>query len=252
MKNLKLFALPGLFAFFSACSFSPKLASVERNFIELNDTLISPDSTTIALISPYKKRIDDEMYGILIHSEMAFVKGQPESLLGNLVADLILKKANEYYQNKGEPIDFCLLNNGGLRSSLPEGEITRGKIFELMPFENELVVLTLSGEKVKMLFNYIASAEGMPVSGIKMGILKSKAVNILINEIPFDENKTYKVVTSDYLAAGGDKMSFFNEPVRMENLNKKLRDAIIEYMKEENGKGNRLKSKLDQRIYHEQ
>lgn len=252
MKKINIYTLLLLPLVLSACSFSPKIASVERNFVELNDSIVSPDSLTLALIAPYKKRIDNEMHEVLIISEMPFIKGQPESLLGNLIADLILKKSKEYYSDKEESIHFCLLNNGGLRTSLPIGEITRGKIYELMPFENELVVLTLSGEKTKMLFNYIARAEGMPVSGIKMGVSQGKAVNILINGQAFDESKNYKVVTSDYLSGGGDKMSFFNDPIKIENLNEKLRDAIIEYMKEEHKKGNLLNSKLDQRIYYEQ
>ena len=52
-------------------------------------------------------------------------------------------------------IDFCLLNNGGLRTSLPQGNITRRKIFELMPFENELVVVTISKEKMTDLKAYL-------------------------------------------------------------------------------------------------
>ncbi|MBA3901476.1 MAG: 5'-nucleotidase C-terminal domain-containing protein [Bacteroidetes bacterium] len=227
---------------------SPKVGSLtfERSMIIFNESLIAPDSSAMAMIMPFKSQIDLEMNDILIISEMALAKGQPESLLGNLVADLTLKKGMDYYQ---APIDFCLLNNGGLRTALPEGEITRGKVFELMPFENELVVLTLSGQKAEQLFNYVARSEGMPVAGIKMGIQDKKAVNVLINGKPFNPEKEYKVITSDYLANGGDKMAFFKDPLKSEILYVKLRDAIIEFFTEENIAGRNLTSKEDGRIY---
>ena len=74
---------------------------------------------------------------------------------------------------------------------------------------------------------------------------------ITIGGQPFDENKNYKVVTSDYLALGGDKMNFFNAPVKNEVVGKKIRDGLIEYCLEQTQKGLQLKSQLDKRIAHE-
>jgi 2',3'-cyclic-nucleotide 2'-phosphodiesterase (5'-nucleotidase family) len=143
------------------------------------------------------------------------------------------------------------MNTGGLRTPLPKGAIKKSKVFELMPFENELVVLTLSGEKTFEMFQFIAKKGGIPVSGFKMGIKDSNVVSVKVGEIKFDKSKKYRIVTSDYLANGGDKMIFFNNPLKRVSLNLKVRDAIIEYMFEETKKGNKLKSKLDSRIYFE-
>jgi 2',3'-cyclic-nucleotide 2'-phosphodiesterase (5'-nucleotidase family) len=233
----------------ASCSVRQGKVSYERSFFIIHDSLITPDSAALALIMPYKKKIDKEMNDVLVISEMPLVKGQPESSLGNLIADLVLIKGREYYKAEDGTIDFCLLNNGGLRTALPQGEITRGKVYELMPFENEMTVLTLDGESTRQLFNYIARSEGMPVSGVRMGIQKNTAVRIFINDTPFDPEKNYKIVTSDYLANGGDKMAFFNQPVKRENLNIKLRDAIIEYFIEQNDAGKKLNSNKDGRIY---
>ncbi|MBL4593959.1 MAG: 5'-nucleotidase C-terminal domain-containing protein, partial [Flavobacteriales bacterium] len=100
-----------------------------------------------SLIQPYKIKLDAEMNEALVISSEEFPKesGKSETKLGNLVADLSLEIANNLYKPlDGDSIDFCLLNFGGLRTSLPKGEITRGKIFELMPFENELIVVTIT------------------------------------------------------------------------------------------------------------
>jgi 2',3'-cyclic-nucleotide 2'-phosphodiesterase (5'-nucleotidase family) len=247
-RQFRLFFAAITFGITLLAACSPKFGTLtyNRTIIAINDSLLEPDPAAVAIIQPYKASIDNEMNDVLIYSETALVKGQPESLLGNLVADLTLKKGKELYKM---PIDICLLNNGGLRTALPDGEITRGKVFELMPFENELVVLTLTGEKTQQLLNYVARSEGMPIAGVKMGIQKGKAVEVLINGKPFNPEKKYTVITSDYLANGGDKMSFFKEPVDAQVLHKKLRDAIIEYMVEENKAGRKLNPKKDGRVY---
>jgi 2',3'-cyclic-nucleotide 2'-phosphodiesterase (5'-nucleotidase family) len=196
--------------------------------------------------------MDSEMNKVLAYSDQVMIKGNPEGLLNNFVSDLILKKSNEYYKAAdGKKVDMCLLNTGGLRQSLPKGAITLGKVYELMPFENYLVIVTLSGVKTKQMFDYIAKVGGMPLSGFAMGMKDTLAVNVTMNGKPFDISKNYTIVTSDYLANGGDKMKFFNDPIKREALGVKVRDAIIIYIKEENEKGNTLKAKLDKRIYYE-
>jgi 2',3'-cyclic-nucleotide 2'-phosphodiesterase (5'-nucleotidase family) len=235
------------------CASQPKLKSVEAAYIEMSKTGAAlEDSAMLRQISPYKTKMEKEMNEIVAVSSLAMVKGDPEGLLGNFVADLTLKKTNEKYSpSDGAKADICMLNNGGLRTALPKGEITRGKVFELMPFDNTIVVLTMSGEKTWAMIEYIAAIGGAPVSGITMGIKDKKPVDVKVNGVPFDIGRTYKVVTSDYLANGGDKMNFFKVPIATEVLNYLLRDAIIEYMREEHRKGNLLKAELDRRIYHD-
>lgn len=204
-------------------------------------------SLTDSIILPYKKKLENEMNTVLVYSEGEFTKAIPEGSLGNLVADIALHTARQITE-----ADFCLLNNGGLRTILPKGGITKGKIFELMPFENELVVVSLSAKKTSELFEYIAGKGGQPVSGISMTINKDKtAKNIRINNEPIHAEKKYNIVTTDYLANGGDQMSFFREPLSIQYLNIKLRDAIIHFLIEENKKERTIAPYTDNRITYE-
>ena len=246
LKKILLYILP--FCFITACSNKIKVTSIQPSTIQLNTS--SPEDTSItALIYPYKSVLDKEMNEVLIVSTEDAIKGQPESTLGNLVADISLIETNKVLAAKGEPLaDVCMLNNGGLRTSLPKGDITVGKIFELMPFENEIVVLTMTGEKMAGMFYYIAKSNGMPLAGATLTIEDEKPTNILINGKPLDLTKTYRVATSDYLAGGGDKMRFFAQPIASESINTKLRDALINYMRDEHKKGNSLNPKKDGRI----
>ncbi|MFZ4614130.1 MAG: 5'-nucleotidase C-terminal domain-containing protein [Bacteroidia bacterium] len=249
MKKNKL----PLFVLFVSIYFSCKTSSIHLNAInqqsiQMNKEVVSDEEFTKE-IEPFKTILDKEMNAVLIVSENEALKGTPESELGNVVTDMVLYKAKQYAQSINKDVDFCMLNNGGLRGSLPKGDINLGKIFELMPFENEIALVTLTGEKTQQLFNYVSKVGGAPMSGVKFAVTDSTAVDIFINGVPFDATKNYTVATSDYLAYGGDKYSFFKNPVEFIFLKHKLRDSMVEYLTEEGKKGNTLKPKKDGRIY---
>ncbi|GAB4134377.1 MAG: 5'-nucleotidase [Bacteroidia bacterium] len=239
----------------ASCQRHAHIEQITVSSVELNKQSEQIDSATIIILDPYKTELDKIMNEVIGVSTTAMPKerDKSESLLGNWVSDISLIKTNSVYKpSDGQPAQMALFNYGGLRTSLPAGEITRGKIFELMPFENELVVLTITGAKMQELLKYLAYTGGQPVAGIQLGILPDKTPGkAVIGGVPFDPGKNYKVVTSDYLAAGGDKMNFFNEPLNRENTGLKIRDAIIEFCKEETAKGKKLNASLDGRIYYE-
>jgi 2',3'-cyclic-nucleotide 2'-phosphodiesterase (5'-nucleotidase family) len=244
--------IPAFFLLIS-CKPYPRIKNISGETIALSHSE-NPGSDTLYnyLIKPYRDSLDLQMKEVLGISDQAMTKGNPESVLGNFVADLVLYQTGKYLEKKGKPpVDMVLLNNGGLRAPLPAGEITREMVFKLMPFENELVVLTMTGEKTREMLEYIAAIDGMPVAGLKMGIKNKKPSGVMINGEPLNTGKNYRIVTSDYLAAGGDKMKFFNNPVATDTVHMLLRDAIIYYIQEKNREGKTLTAKTDGRIYHE-
>lgn len=219
-----------------------------------NDTL-GVDSMVYKMILPYKARVDAAMGEQLVNSSIEFPAPDrkniaTESLLGNLLADLFLEAGRSAYKPAdAQTIDFVLINTGGIRTSLPRGPITTRNVFEVLPFDNRLVVVTLSGDSAVALFNYIAKKGGDPVAGVQMGIKEKKPVDIVINGVPFDRNKTYKVLTNDFCAAGGDQMWFFTGAKEYTDLNIILRDAVINKFRQYGTAGIELNSKLDNRIY---
>lgn len=247
MKNLSRSFLIILVSALLACS--PRLQQTKVvSYENISIQNIAPDTSLLNVIEPYSEDLAEEMNVVLAQSAMIMEKKRPESLLGNFVADLSLEMAERYSTEK---IDLCIFNTGGLRSTLPAGEITKRDIYQLMPFENVLEVLTLSGEKVAEAAAYLADRGGDPVSGIRMSIENGKAKNIQINGVPLDTTRTYRVLTSDYLANGGDKMYFFSNPLQRVILGILLRDAIMLYVTEQGNKGIELNSKLDGRIINE-
>ena len=221
----------------TSCSPKLQIHSIKQNSIEVKS---EPDSNILSIISPYQIGIDSVMNEILCINNTVMKKGRPESLLGNFVADLCLNQISNQ-------ADICVLNMGGLRTVLPIGEITKGKIYELMPFENELVILELEIKSFIELLDHI-TMKNEPFSGIE--IIKSHK-GYHINNIN-DDVETYfkinkkqyiKVLTTDYLANIGEKMSFFQNKEQIK-VGIKLRDAIINYcMKQDT-----IAVKIDNRI----
>ena len=241
-----------LLSFAVCCSTAPKLKKVETSNIEINNQSSLIDNEVKNMLQPYKSKLDLIMNELLITSEQPLLKGLPEGNLGDFVCDAILKKTNDFYKPQDNiPVSICLLNNGGLRAELPKGEITRGHAFELMPFENNIYVLTITGAKTKQLFEYIVENNGAPFAGARIKAKGKKIIELKINGQDIDLNKTYKITTSDYLASGGDKYYFFKDPIKTELLKYKLRDAIIDHLVEENKKGKTLIFNTDGRIKYE-
>lgn len=217
--------------------------------------LLEKDSISESIILPYRKKLENQMNEVLNTSLVNMEVGSPEGLLGNFVADLTFIRAQ---QESDSNVDFSLLNNGGLRTPINKGEITRRNIFELMPFDNTIVIVEISGDKMIDLIEYVrmksmmrdSRKAGVPLSGFRMMINNDVVEKVFIGAKEFDKNKTYKVATSDYLSRGGDHMDFFLNPINTENTNILLRDAIIEHITALKEKNIPINATLDGRIHH--
>lgn len=237
-------------AMIASCGSVKKIDHYETQQYRFKDSgNVAIDSGAYYMIAPYRSELNKTMSELLAVSDQPLEKNQPEGTLGDFVADLALREAQALYLKS--KIDFCVLNNGGLRAALPKGNITLKNVFELMPFENELVVLTINGSAASQLFNYIAYKGGVPVSHLEMKIKDQQALNVKVNGNGFDSTKTYRMVTSDYLANGGDNLEFLKTAISKEYINLKLRDAIIAYLKEQTRNGKNISVFLDNRISYE-
>jgi len=213
----------------SACSKKQyvHVADIDTDYIRVNKYAAKEDKTVKDMISPYKEQLDAEMNVVLGEIADDMVKSRPNSNLGNWFADLLQTIANIEFDGY---VDFAVQNYGGLRVPvMAKGELTVGDIYEVMPFDNKLVILNLSGEKTLMLLNRIADYGGWPISSnLKMSIENDKATDITIKGEPFDIKKTYRVALPDYTANGGDRCVFLKDEPQEDN-DKMIRDLIIEY-----------------------
>lgn len=229
-----------------SCSSGYKLVKANRAAYVINKE-VAADSTIIKAYLPYKEQLDKEMNQVLGYSEVLMTKNNelPETLLSNFFSDAILQEALKY----DPTIDFAMPSTkGGLRVDVPKGAIRLSNLFELMPFENELIAFTLKGPDVQQLLNFIAATNGQPVAGLRLKIVDKRPVDVFIKGKPFDPQQTYRVLTSDYVAGGGDNALGFKNPVEKKVLGLKVRDALINYVKEKQVAGQTINPKSDGRI----
>lgn len=242
LKILFFSAVIGL----AGCSKKTSVTNFTESHIIVNNPKI--DSSVYNTISPYKKAHDERMYSVIAKSEEALLKTDVESTLGNFFCDAVIFETKKLLGKDSSLLDVAVFNKGGLRNSLPKGNITVGNIFELMPFDNEVVLLKLSGTQFKDMCYKIVEKGGIPVGGMRLTMKGSVPTDITINGKAFDETKDYWVVTSDYLANGGDSYTFFKNPKDKKVMNVLLRNMIITYCEDITKLNQTIKPTLDGRI----
>ncbi len=178
------------------------------------------DQTAIKeAIQPYKDSVDKVMSTVLATAPIDFESGRPNSLLGNWTADALFANQTRTVR-MSEPV-FCLLSVGGLRSAIGKGNVTRGDIFRLMPFDNQVVWLRMPISSLTKIETYLNQSGGEPISNAQL--IQGKLV---LNGI--QENTThFWVITSDYLANGGDRMDFFMDAIDRQQKPQLLRDIFM-------------------------
>ena len=234
---LKLFVIFLTLFFISSCSQKNyNLTKIEGKQLPITEK----GSETLEIenfIKPYRDHINRDLDSILAYSPETLDKssGKWQTTIGNLMADVCLQRGNLVFKaREKKDIDLCLLNHGGIRAILPKGNVTTRTAYEIMPFENSLIVVALNGNQILDIASYIIKEKKpQPLSGMTFTISKDNiAKNILIQGKPIDLSKTYYVVTNDYLANGGDNMSFFLKATQKFDLNYKIRNVLIDYFKE--------------------
>jgi 2',3'-cyclic-nucleotide 2'-phosphodiesterase (5'-nucleotidase family) len=246
--RLRLLYIAILTSLLLACRtyYEPKFAGNYSQ--QINPQQIVEDSTVNAIIHPYKSALDTIMSQVLIYNVAPLQKAKPEGTLNNLFCDIQLQLVNRQYPQFA-PM-FCVMNYGGIRlTSIAAGSITRGKVYELMPFDNELVVAKINGSTVREIGKLIAGKGGEPIAGIRMQIHSQVASDIRINGETVQDTLVYYLLLSDYMLNGGDGYGFVKEQaIALYPLGIKVRDALIGEMEWMQAKGLMLTGKTDGRL----
>jgi 2',3'-cyclic-nucleotide 2'-phosphodiesterase (5'-nucleotidase family) len=198
-----------------------------------------------SMIKPYRIPLQKTMNEVVAVTDNPATKALPECGLGNLICDIMLSYSERVLKKH---IDIAFYNMGGLRIELPKGDITLSMIFELVPFENEMVTIDILGKDLDGLFQQIALKKGGPIAGFTMGISSKGAINIKVGGKEIEPDRTYSIISNDYLINGGDNYIMPSYTNR-QNLKVKFRDAVLEELKDYKSKNIQLHPKTDGRIY---
>ena len=244
---MKTIIMPVLFLLLlGGCTTVQHISKTDVHYtVVRSDAAPQGDAQVNAIIEPYKEQLDEVMNEVLGVLPADLSKQKPESTLGNWVADAMVERL----MKEGYPVDLAIVNYGGLRVPyLTKGELTRGELFELSPFDNTIHVVDVPGAKLDSIFIMVAESDGWPVSkSVNLTIGNKKVIKALVMGQPIDPAKIYKVATLDYVANGGDNMKVFI-PLSRVQTSLLLRDILIDNVKEATASGRSINPALDGRI----
>lgn len=233
MNYKSLYFLLFIVSIFSCKQEPQQLTRIEGKQISISDSL-DTDLKIEAFIKPYREHVNKELDSVLAYSVDTYSKsdGELNTAIGNLFADVIYEQSNPVFNKRtGKDIDMVLVNHGGIRSIISKGNITTRTAYEIMPFENSIVIVALKGSSVIKLINYLLEAKrAHPISKLKITVDEDFNLTMAtINNKPIDTTKVYYVATNDYLYNGGDSMTFFQPNDSLYILNYKIRNAFLDY-----------------------
>lgn len=208
------------------------------------DSTSTVDSALVRFIRPYKAGVDTLMKTVIGRAAIPLTKAQPECTLGNFMADAQLEAAKKLDSR----VVASVVNYGGIRIPyLAPGPVTKGAMYELMPFDNIVTIVEVPGAVLHRFADHMAARKGWPVAGMRYSVKDRKAVNLLVDGAAVDSARIYKITVSDYIAGGGDDCDFLR-PLKQRRTSVFLRDAMMDYVSALDQKGKALSPTLEGRV----
>lgn len=193
------------------------------------------------IIAPYRQKVEEMRSKEIGNSPYEYDRKSAEML--NLLSDFVRVRGAELC---GKPVDLSIMNKGGIRNSLAAGAITQGEIIDIAPFDNSIVVMDIKGSDLLENLGIMAAQEGNGISG-NVEVLYDPSTKELnratIDGKAINPDKTYRLATIDYLAAGNDYMEPLKRGTVIARSPEVLYQILIDYISQ--GKLDSLLSKPD-------
>jgi 5'-nucleotidase/UDP-sugar diphosphatase len=209
-----------------------KVTSFKNTLNYLYDDEVPDDEQMLKVIGKWKDKLKQITDEVVTTSPAALTRSYgEESNMGDMVADAMLNAHPEY--------DFAVTNSGGLRQDIDAGVVRVGDLISAFPFPNTIVQLQMKGADMRAIFEHGAGltngilqvSKGVEVVYDESKPVGSRIVKCNINGVPLDDGKTYKVLTSNFLADGGDGFLVFKKTLSYKNTGVEMLDSMVKYLK---------------------
>jgi 5'-nucleotidase / UDP-sugar diphosphatase len=206
------------------------LSNMEARLIPVRGVSPAPDVAKV--LEPFQEQVRKKMTEPLAEATEDLPYSRiGESPLGDLVADA--------FREKGKT-EIAMQNIGGIRNRIVKGTIKWGDIFEVLPFQNTLITVKLTGAQIKKtLERGLVSSIGMvAVSGVRVQFdtkqpAGKRVVSLTLTDgTPVDDSKLYSITTNDFVLAGGDGFTELANGTDIMDTGIVLRDVLVEYIKD--------------------
>ena len=216
----------------SSCSHTARqVVSASEELIAVDSTADSvQDSAYLAVLQPKKEQLMEQLNVVIGYAPEDMTVHKPECTMLNWASDALCDMAKQVYSGQ---VDFAVVNIGGMRCNWQAGDITIRNVYELMPFDNRLVILTLQGKEVLDLCQIYAEQGGQGFSKqMRMQINNVKAQNVRLNGKSISPDAVYYVATSDYLSGGADHFTPLARSIDKTDTGLKIRDLYTQYVEQ--------------------
>ncbi len=213
-----------LVAFISCGKQETKITDVKK--VDIVATEHNSDTEMGKYIDKYKGDKDKIMSVKIGETAVELPIERHNSPLGNLIAKMMYERAASMMT-----VDAVITNWGGIRRNLFAGDVTVGDVYEILPFDNTAVVLTFTGTQLQAVADAMAKKGGETMYNISFDIVDDKAENVNVKGEKLDAEKTYMIVSNDYLEKGNDRLRPMADHIEAKNLNIQLRQIAIDYIK---------------------
>ena len=235
---------------FISCHQVKTTQKIETQRIAINQDTAT-DTLIDAFLTPYRNSLEASMNEVLSYSVAEYKKtdGELNTAIGNLMADAVFERCAPILKKRHNvDLDMVLLNHGGIRAPLPKGAIKMNTPFNIMPFENKVVIAQMKGSVLMKLVNYLTKAKrAHPISGMELTITRNGTIKTLrVQGEEIESNRIYFVATNDYLYKGGDRMDFFQNSEALFDLDYRIRNVLIDHFTTKDT----LNPKRDQRFIY--
>ena len=204
------------------------------------------DSAWIGRVEHWNADIGPIAAEVLGRSAGALDRRRPEATIGNLITEAMRFVSDA---------DIAMQNPGGMRANLAEGEITRGAIYDIMPFDNTIVTERLTGDEVKLALEQGLRGERITqVSGIRYTVDLSRPAGSRVTALamadgtPIEPAKLYKVAVNNFMASGGDNFDVLANGREKTDTGLLIRGAMEAYVRDRCKAGGTLDIRTDGRI----
>ena len=171
-------------------------------------------------------------------------RGGDESLLGDWAVDILMEAAEKEF---GRKADIGVLNHGGIRIDMPQGEVLMDDLMSMFPFKNYLNMVTMKGTEVKALFNRMGRRPQV-VGGVKLVVKDGEVLELLVGGEPVDDDRVYSVATIDFLLTGGDGIFSGREFEQTYESELKVFDVMLNHVRELTAAGLPIAKERDGRV----
>ena len=205
-------------------------------------SIVGKTASIVMAAQPEMARVKD----VIGFSTRAMTVTYPECALSNWFVDLLMARTEKL---AGRKVDIGIVNFGGIRIDMPEGDIILDDMLSMFPFKNQLVYVEHTGKQIRTILEDMAAGRFQVLGGVRMVAEDGKLVEALIGGEPIEDEKVYGMATISFLLGGGDGLTLDRNALSVTVFeNEDIIDAVLEYVHGETAAGRPIEYEADGRV----